>query len=333
MMLFSTVALADTKPVEVKIAWKGDYAHNSDKKWSKDNPYDSGFSKNFKNGAPEEFGDVKKDGELNGYVYTPQGATGPVPFFVVMHGCEGYGTPAKEWGAHLSDVLGKEGIGVLMLDSYTSRYVDRSCGLADQHWGRRRADDAYSALAYLIEKKLAKPNEVYVMGYSNGGLASMFAMTRKLDDHPYHFAAGFPIVPNCLSVYTKFGDYSGPMIVFVGDQDDANPPASCHEMMKKKRATPIQLIEYTGANHGFFENVPTKDMLGYKDAKGKEHWWHLSYNPVAEKDMMRTIISAIKTKKFAKGVEIRPTGVTAVKAEAKPATPKLTPAELWKLSQ
>lgn len=32
-----------------------------------------------------------------------------------------------------------------------------------------RADDAYSALDYLIEKKLAKPDEVYVIGYSNGG--------------------------------------------------------------------------------------------------------------------------------------------------------------------
>lgn len=59
MMLFSPAALANTKPVEMKITWKGNYAHNSDKLWSKDNPYDSGFSKNFKNGAPEEFGEVK----------------------------------------------------------------------------------------------------------------------------------------------------------------------------------------------------------------------------------------------------------------------------------
>jgi hypothetical protein len=74
VFLFSTVAMAETKPAEVKIKWKGDYAHNSDKHSSKDNPYDSGFSKNFKNGTPQEFGDVQKEGELNAFVYSPKDA-------------------------------------------------------------------------------------------------------------------------------------------------------------------------------------------------------------------------------------------------------------------
>ncbi|WP_426611348.1 hypothetical protein [Bradyrhizobium sp. McL0616] len=42
--LISKAALAD--PPEVKILWNGDYPHTSNKHWSKDNPYDSGFSKN-----------------------------------------------------------------------------------------------------------------------------------------------------------------------------------------------------------------------------------------------------------------------------------------------
>ena len=107
---------------------------------------------------------------------------------------------------------------------------------------------------------------------------------------------GFPIAPNCYSVITKYGDYYGPMIVFTGDQDNANPSAPCHEMMKKKRSTPIQLIEYQGANHGFLLNQPSK--IG-------DHGWTLTYNPVAEKDMMQTIISAIKAKKFKSGIEAR----------------------------
>lgn len=35
--------------------------------------------------------------------------------------------------------------------------------------------------------------------------------------------------------------------------------------------------------------------------------WHLSYNPTAEVDMMQTIVSALKTKKFVKGIESRVT--------------------------
>jgi dienelactone hydrolase len=327
MRFFLTVLLvlsfnaAEAAPTEVKITWKGDYAHNSSKHWSKDNPYDSGFSKNFKNGTPEEFGEVRKAGELNGFIYAPKRAEGQaVQYVVVMHGCDGMTTMEKEWTAHVADVLNKEGIGALVLDSYTTRYVDESCGPPDQHWGRRRADDAYSALDYLIEKKLAKPDEVYVMGYSNGGLASLMSMTKKEADHPHHFAAGFPIAPNCYSVITKYGDYYAPMIVFTGDQDNANPPAPCHEMMKKKRATPIQLIEYQGANHGFLLN---------QSPKVGAHGWALTYNPVAEKDMMETIISAVKTKKFVKGFVVRPTG------EETKITPNsgLSPAELWKLQQ
>jgi dienelactone hydrolase len=233
LLLLSAAASAE----EVKIRWKGDYAHNSDKHWSKDNPYDSGFSKNFKNGTPQEFGEVKKDGELNGYIHSPKGAKGPVPFVVVMHGCDGMTTSEKEWTTHVAAELNSQGIGALVLDSYTTRYVDESCGLPDQHWGRRRADDAYSALDYIVEKRLA--TEVYVMGYSNGGLASLMSMTKKEDDHPLRFAAGFSIAPNCHSVITKYGDYYAPVTVFTGDKDNANPSAPCHEMMKKKRATPM----------------------------------------------------------------------------------------------
>jgi dienelactone hydrolase len=266
-------------------------------------------------------GDVQKGGELNGFIYSPPDAKGPVPFVVVLHGCDGMSTSEKEWTAHVADVLNKEGIGALVLDSFTTRYVDNTCKIygADVHWGRRRADDAYSALDYLIEKNLAKPDEVYIMGYSNGGSTTLTALTKKEADHLHHFAAGFAIAPDCVSVSLKYGDYYGPVAIFMGDQDDANDPKLCHELLKKKRATPIQLIEYQGANHGFVLNQPSKIS---------DHGWHLSYNPVAEKDMMQTIISALKTKKFVKGVDVRPTGA---KFEAKAAP--LTPAELWKLSQ
>ena len=180
---------------------------------------------------------MQKDGELNGFVYSPKDAKGPVPFVIRCTAATVWPLADKEWTAHVADLLNKEGVGVLVLDSFTTRYVDQVCGLRRSAWGRRRADDGYSALDYLIEKKLAKPDEVYLMGYSNGGLASLVAMTTQEADHPHHFAAGFPIAPNCYSVITKYGDYYAPMIVFIGDQDNANPPTPCHEMMKKKRAT------------------------------------------------------------------------------------------------
>ena len=293
VMLISTAASADN--TITKIPWDGDYPHNSSQTWSQDNPYNFGYSKNFKNGAPEEFGQVQKDGELNAEIILPKNVTGPVPFMIVLHGCDGLGTLAKEWSQHVADLLNPEGVGVLLLDSYTTRYVDRSCGKADLHWGRRRADDAYSALDYLVEHKLPKPNEVYLMGLSNGGTTTLVAMTKKENDHKYRFAAGFPVVPSCISVTLKYGDYYNPMIVFAAEKDDANDPKQCLEMLKKNRTTPVQLIVYQGTNHGFMEKTAPHVFMG----------WHLSYEPHAEKDMMQTIISALKTKKFGTGIEFK----------------------------
>jgi dipeptidyl aminopeptidase/acylaminoacyl peptidase len=209
MMLISRAAFAD--PPEVRIPWKGNYAHNSSKHWSKDNPYDSGFSKNFKNGTPQEFDDVQKDGELDAFIYSPNDAQGPVPFVIVLHGCDGLSTLEKEWTQHVAEALNAQGIGALVLDSFTTRYVDNSCGLSDLHWGRRRADDAFSALDYLIEKKLAKADEVYIMGCSNGGTAALVSMTEMESDHPHHFAAAFAIAPGCSPSLQHSAQYLRPL--------------------------------------------------------------------------------------------------------------------------
>ncbi|TQF29739.1 hypothetical protein UNPA324_09015 [Bradyrhizobium sp. UNPA324] len=290
-VLFSTAASAE----QVRIPWKGDYPHNSNKPWSKNNLYDSGFSKNFKNGAPEEFGEIQKDGELNAFIYSPRETKGPVPFVVVLHGCDGLSTLTKEWTQHVADVLNEHGIGALVLDSFTTRYVDNTCGLADLHWARRRSDDAYSALDYLIEKKLTRADEIYIMGYSNGATTALVSMTSQEIDHMHHFAAGFAIAPGCSPSLQNSAVYTRPIVIFMGDQDDANDPKWCLELAKKTRSVPVQMIEYRGANHGFPVNAPAHDFMG----------WHLSYNATAEKDMMQTILSAIKTRRFTKGIELR----------------------------
>jgi hypothetical protein len=44
---------------------------------------------------------------------------------------------------------------------------------------------------------------------------------------------------------------------------------------------------------------------GNTDSDGKDHYWHLSYNLDAEKCMMQTVISALKTRTFPKGIEYR----------------------------
>ncbi len=134
MRILLTVALAlSFNPVsadQFKIPWKGDYGHNSIKRWSKDNPYDSGFSKNFLNGTPEEGGKVQKDGELWVETMIPENTIGQIPFVIVMHGCMGMSLLTSAWAHHVGRVLNAEGVGVLLLDSFTTRKVEQTCGMS-----------------------------------------------------------------------------------------------------------------------------------------------------------------------------------------------------------
>ncbi|MGN6117042.1 MAG: alpha/beta hydrolase family protein, partial [Nitrobacter sp.] len=305
VMLILFFNLNSASATEVGVPWHGDYPHNSSKHWSKGNPYDSGFSNNFMNGTPEEGGKVQKDGELIGKIYSPE-TSEPIPFMIVMHGCTGLDYTTEVWVNQIAKVLNAQGIGVMAVNSFRTRSVQKTCGMPDFHWGRRRADDAYSALDYLIEHKLAKPDEVYLMGQSNGGLATLIAMSKQEDDHPHRFAAGFPVVPSCINTPVRYGDYVRPMIIFGGDKDDANPVKYCVEMLKKKRADPIQLIIYKDANHGFmFEYMYPLIIKGWVDPHGKEHYWHLSSNHAAGDNMLDTILDAMRTKTFTRGVTHR----------------------------
>jgi dienelactone hydrolase len=289
----------------VAIPWNGELSHNSNHHWSsKDKLYaDSGFSKFFQNGTPEEAHVVKKYGQLRAEILPPANVTGSPPFVVLLHGCGGLDALTQKWLHHVADMLNTEGIGVLILDSFSTRGVEKTCGWPDLHWGRRRADDAYSALDYLVEHKLAKPDEIYIMGYSNGGTTTLVAITREERDHPRQFAGAFALAPSCFSDTVRDGQYLVPLVAFLADQDNANDPTLCLKIKMKKAPKPVHLIEYMGANHGFMLN----------DANHVYNGWKLSFNPKAEKDMMQTIIAAIKTKKFGREVEVRPVGAAELK--------------------
>jgi dienelactone hydrolase len=112
------------------------------------------------------------------------------------------------------------------------------------------------------------------MGYSNGATTALVSMTSQENDHRQHFAAAFAVAPGCSPSLQPSAVYTGPIIVFMGDQDDANNPEWCRELAKRKRSVPVQMIEYQGANHGFPVNAPAHDFMG----------WHLSYSPAATRN-------------------------------------------------
>ncbi|MEH2476840.1 dienelactone hydrolase [Nitrobacteraceae bacterium AZCC 2146] len=245
----------------MKIKWNGDYSHNFADHYSPENKYKSGLSQFFQNGSPEERGRIQKDGYLLAELILPKGTSGPLPFVILMHGCSGLTPLVARWAKEKAINFLKEGYGVLVLDSFKSRNVTDVCGQGNYHWGWRRSEDAYSALAYLVENKFAVPNKVYVMGRSNGGTAAiMIASYEQVIDHQFKFEATFAVSPGCAGLAKR--NFGIPLIIFIGEKDQANDPSVCDELSRTSRGSPVQMYEFANVAHGYEDNAPPMRSMG-----------------------------------------------------------------------
>jgi len=253
----------------------------------------SGLTNNFLNGAPEENGKVQRDGFLLAEIDLPK-LKKPVPFIIIMHGCTGVKDPAAKWSSRLANSFTALGYGVLILDSFSTRHVSSVCGDANYHWAIRRVEDAYSALDYLVGNKLANPDEVFVLGRSNGALAAiMITEDYEVRDHQNHFAGAFAISPTCIGLENS--TVAIPTVIFTGDKDQAAVEPKYCESLNRSIGSPVQVIEFKGVYHGY-EDI---------DAHSVFHGWRMEYNAKAEQYTMATIYERLKFKSFQRGIEGR----------------------------
>ena len=287
LLVFATAARAE----KVKIPWKGDYAHNFDDHYTPQNKYKSGLSKFFNNGAPEEGGKIQQDGVLEAELMRPKAGADAVPYVILMHGCSGLTPPVARWAREKARIFLDHGYGVLILNSFKTRNVREVCGSPNYHWGWRRAEDAYSALDYLIDNKLAKSDDVYVMGRSNGGTAAvMIADVHQVRGHQNKFAGVFAVSPGCIGLTkSRFGI---PLVMFVGDKDDANDARVC-EQLDTVSGAPVQIVKFRGVCHGYEDNMPAYNF----------HGWHMEYNAKADKETIDRTLSLIKSKSYRRGLD------------------------------
>lgn len=260
LLVLANPALAN--PETVRFKWDGNYPHNTPALWDKGRaPSDAkniaaGWTTYFQAGAPEEGYRVRTAGELKGLLYRV--SKNPTPFVIWMHGCTGLPPVVLDWTRELAQILNKLGYGLLVLDSHTTRFVRKTCGAPSTHWALRRADDAGTALDYLVERKIAKPDQVYVMGQSNGGNAALLAVSDYMRDRRNRFAAAFPQEPHCgLMNYTNMAFYT-PVFLLLAEQDEANPIKHCLELTKKSHKWPMQTTVIKDAFHGYTFKGPNR---------------------------------------------------------------------------
>jgi dienelactone hydrolase len=286
LLLFATATHAET----VKIKWTPSDAARSSEPWliTEGGAYLNGWSANFVDGTVEERRRVVRDGFLTAEIIKPKTAGGPLPFVILIHGCSGMTKQLQNWAHDYASAILREGYGVLVLDSFTSRGVNGICNDPSQlNWARRRADDAYSALNYLIETRQALADKVFLVGRSNGATTGLIVMNQRIGElYNNKFAGAFLLQPSCL--YMRPADFYGPIRLFLAEKDDATSPTLCLAMISgRKRQTLLEAKVFKDAHHGFEDKVPLHKFNG----------WRMGYNAAAATQTINAITAELKTQR------------------------------------
>ncbi len=188
-------------------------------------------------------------GATGGQLYLPAGA-GPFAAVVVLHGCAGVRENSHRW----AEELVRMGVAALVADHFTPRGIDRIC---ERHGGkmveqRERRRDTYGALVYLAQRAEIDPARIAVMGFSNGGLATINALLPGVSDPARpRFAAGIALYPDCTGYIGL--TLSAPLLILIGAKDDWTPAPVCQRLIDRlpSGSAAVTMQVYAGAEHAF----------------------------------------------------------------------------------
>lgn len=184
-----------------------------------------------------------------GELFLPAG-TGPFAAVVLLHGCSGVGSNAYAW----ANELVRLGMAALVADHFTPRGIQSICerfgGRMVEQRERRR--DTYGALNYLSHRGDIDRNRIGVMGFSNGGNATLNALVAGLNDPAdLHFKAGIALYPDCPGFIGL--SISAPLLILIGEKDDWTPPAFCRGLIAQlpPGSASVGMEEFPAAEHAF----------------------------------------------------------------------------------
>jgi dienelactone hydrolase len=204
--------------------------------------------------------------QLDGYLYRSAGE-GRRPAVVGLHGCSGMFSRStgaiapiyREWAAELN----RRGYVFLLVDSFRPRNANELCSVQgfDLELYRTRPKDAYGALAYLQAQPFVRGDRVGLMGWSQGGGATLFAIGNRSLGRPAtlpqgDFRAAVAFYPGSCNIERQPSDWTSriPLLALMGAEDVWTPAAPCKTFLDGaigRRGAPIEMQIYPGAYHGF----------------------------------------------------------------------------------
>jgi dienelactone hydrolase len=199
-----------------------------------------------------------KDVEIS--IYKPKMINSAKPALILLSGCDG-----GHWEVHKAlakDMHEKGGVTVIV-DSIKT--YGNQCLTLPTLSGRDRAGHAFATRDFLIDRNLASPSNVAVLGLSHGGWTavhiSKMDMPRVVFDkleNKNPFAAAIALYPWCDLIGTPGRNVSTPFLIIGSKGDDWTPVRRCELLMSNDPNVVIH--SYDKPTHAWDAPLPTRTL-------------------------------------------------------------------------
>jgi dienelactone hydrolase len=240
----------------------------------------------------------QSDTMLHGILFRPEGA-GPFPSVVALHGCESLLNRSGKMAPHLADWgerLAAAGLAVVFPDSFGSRGLRTQCRVSERkvRSEHERVADANAARRWLQSQPWTIKNRVSVLGWANGGMASLWAVQPHAVPHDGvpDFRSAVAFYPGCRRLGELAWSARIPTLILIGKADDWTAPAPCEQMVAgaRGRSALASLVVYPGAYHEFDRpDYPVRELTGLAytaDGSGRAH---IGTNAAARTDALMRV--------------------------------------------
>lgn len=192
----------------------------------------------------------------NATYYPAAGASAadPAPAVILLHGAGG--VSASREGTYAAQ-FAAQGVASLVIDVFAARR-DRASGFVERLiriTETMALADAFAGLAWLDGRPEVDVTRVVLIGFSYGGMASIFAAYRQVAERfapegPY-FAAHVAFYGPCIARFADPATTGAPVLMLWGGRDDIIDPERCREIADDldRGGSPVTLVEYPDAYH------------------------------------------------------------------------------------
>lgn len=216
---------------------------------------------------------------LSGRLHRPS-AQSPLPAILLMHGCGGWQPSVLSALENYAAFFVRNGFVVLNLDSFGPRgNAGGTVCSSEQRLAQARSyriRDAFDALAFLRGQVFVDPENIFLIGQSNGGSVAMLAATARSAPN---FRAAVALYPWCGATGSRHVQLSAPLLILGGARDDWVPPRDCQRLSAS--GAELQIKIYEDAAHSFDLPIPVQTYLGKR----------VGFNPAAAADSLKEMVS------------------------------------------